>query len=317
MILSINRYGTSLRKKDGCIEIENGETCRQFPPKQVDALILSVPCSLTSEVISLCAEHDISIMMSDCFGTPVWRTETVAGGSVPLLRRRQLLLNERREGTELTRTLLIGKLDARIALLRNLASNRRNECGSRLRAAAARIFAYRQQMEQFPHEPIQTLRPEFLGCEGSAGRIYFSALREILPPEADFSERARGAKAGAFNQMLNYGYGVLYQEMFRLCTQTRLDPYIGVMHTDQYNRPALVYDLVEPFRADVEACVIKLFTRRRIRVSEHFQSADTGLCLSGAGKQLLLDTLYQKRKGANRMARLVNGLKSGLLQWAA
>ncbi|HCT90042.1 MAG TPA: CRISPR-associated endonuclease Cas1 [Lachnospiraceae bacterium] len=289
----------------------------QFLPKRVEALILSASCSLTSEVISLCAENDIPIMMNDRFGMPVWRTEAVVGGSVPLLRRRQLLLAERPEGSELTQALLAQKLEARIVFLRNLASNRRDERGSKLKEAAEQIFEYKRQMEELPHKPIQELRPKFLGCEGSAGRIYFSALKDILPPEADFFGRARGSGSGAFNQMLNYGYGVLYQDMLRLCSQARLDPYIGVMHTDNYNRPTLVYDLVEPFRADVEACVSKLFTRRQIRTAEHFQTADTGPCLSGAGKRILLDTLYQKRKDTKKMSRLVTGLKNGLVQWAA
>lgn len=81
-----------------------------------------------------------------------------------------------------------------------------------------------------------------MGYEGAAGQVYFSALSALLPAEAGSRGRERGGNAGAFNQMLNYGYEMLYQELLSLCGKARLDPYIGVMHTDGWNRPTLVYD---------------------------------------------------------------------------
>jgi CRISPR-associated protein Cas1 len=30
--------------------------------------------------------------------------------------------------------------------------------------------------------------------------------------------------------------------------KSRYDPYVGVMHRDEYNRPVLAYDVIEKFR---------------------------------------------------------------------
>ena len=151
--------------------------------------------------------------------------------------------------------------------------------------------------------------------EGAAGRVYFSALAELLPKEAAFQGRGRGADAGPFNQMLNYGYGILTQELVRLCAKAKLDPYIGVMHADGYDRPSLVYDLEEPFRAGVEETVFKLFSRRRIQVEHHFTPISQGTQLSGEGKRLLSDAFHsaqeRREKGRSpkmRMRDLVSGL---------
>ena len=99
MVITITTYGTSLRKNNGCIEITepNGKV-HTFPPHEVSALVFSVPCKFTSEIVSLCMEHDIYITMTDRRGVPLWHIEPFEGGSVPLLRRKQLLLSERQEG---------------------------------------------------------------------------------------------------------------------------------------------------------------------------------------------------------------------------
>ncbi len=36
-----------------------------------------------------------------------------------------------------------------------------------------------------------------------------------------------------------------------------LDPYLGIWHADQYNKPTLSYDLIEPFRPWMDALLIE------------------------------------------------------------
>lgn len=318
MVAAVTSYGAALRKRDGCIEIvEKGGTVHRFPFHEINELTLSVPCSLTSEMISECVKNGIPIMMTDPRGIPLWQVEPFQGGSTPLLRRKQLILSERSEGTQFVQAMLSRKLLRRIELLNRLAINRRDERGQDLRLQSAQINSIAEKILALPRQPIVQTRQIFLGHEGTAGRIYFAALSALLPPEAEFHSRERGTAAGTFNLMLNYGYGVLYREVSALCARAKLDPYIGVMHTDGWNRPTLVYDLVEPFRADVEQAVFFLFSRRRVHADIHFDNVEEGRVLSKEGKQLLMEALYHvwrgERKG--RMEKLVTGFSSGLSKW--
>lgn len=319
MVITITTYGTSLRKNNECIEITepNGKV-HTFPPHEVSALVLSVPCKFTSEIVSLCMEHNIYITMTDRRGTPLWHIEPFEGGSVPLLRRKQLLLSERREGVQLTQALLQRKLGNRVSFLNKLAVNRRDERGELLNQHGKEITDLAEKIAAVQGVTIADCRQTLLGYEGSAGRVYFSALAILLPPEAEFKGRARGAGSGTFNQMLNYGYGVLYREILGLCAKARLDPYIGVMHVDNYNRPTLVYDLVEPFRVDVEQAVFFLFSRRRVRSEEHFEASGKELALSKEGKYILMKALYRvwKEPQGLGMGQLVSGLAKGLDKWS-
>jgi CRISPR-associated protein Cas1 len=43
--------------------------------------------------------------------------------------------------------------------------------------------------------------------------------------------------------MLNYSYGVLYSLVEKACILAGLDPFVGFLHTDNYNKKSLVFDL--------------------------------------------------------------------------
>ena len=58
--------------------------------------------------------------------------------------------------------------------------------------------------------------------------------------------------AGDFvNSLLNYGYGVLYSQVWGAIQNAGLEPFAGYLHTDRPGKPSLVLDLTEEFRAPV------------------------------------------------------------------
>ena len=51
-----------------------------------------------------------------------------------------------------------------------------------------------------------------------------------------------------FNCVLNYLYGMLYAQVELALVKVGVDPSLGIMHVDRYNRPTMVYDFIEPYR---------------------------------------------------------------------
>ena len=73
----------------------------------------------------------------------------------------------------------------------------------------------------------------------------------------------RGAK-DPFNVLLNYGYGILYNELERCCLHAGLDPHTGFLHTDRPGSRSLVFDLLEELRAPlVDSPVVGLLLKER------------------------------------------------------
>ena len=70
-----------------------------------------------------------------------------------------------------------------------------------------------------------------------------------------------------------------------------VDPYIGVMHRDDYNRPVLVYDVIELFRVWVDYVVFSLLCQNVIS-EEHYSYKDDGACwLEPLGRRVLIQSL--------------------------
>jgi CRISPR-associated protein Cas1 len=133
-----------------------------------------------------------------------------------------------------------------------------------------------------------------LGVEGTASKKYFEALSSIMPEKFKFEGRSRNPATDEFNAMLNYGYGVLYSMVEKACIIAGLDPYIGFLHTDNYNKKSLVFDIIEVFRTFVDETVVHLFSKRKVK-EEYFDTIQNkeGLSLNKEGKAVLIEALNE------------------------
>jgi len=69
-----------------------------------------------------------------------------------------------------------------------------------------------------------------------------------------------------------------------------IDPSIGIFHRDEYNKPVLVYDVIEQYRYWADVVVIQL-CMQELLFPDHVQEEAGGLWLTQDGKQLLISTL--------------------------
>jgi len=84
-----------------------------------------------------------------------------------------------------------------------------------------------------------------------------------MPDAWKFNGRSRDPAKDAFNCLLNYGYGVLYSQVEKACIIAGLDPYVGFLHTDNYNKKSFVFDLIEIFRIHIDRTVFYLSQKSR------------------------------------------------------
>lgn len=105
-----------------------------------------------------------------------------------------------------------------------------------------------------------------------------------------FNGRSRNPAKDEFNALLNYAYGILYSRVEKACIIAGLDPYVGIIHTDHYNKKSMVFDLIENFRIWAEETVINLFAGRRVK-QEYFDKLENGYTLNKEGKAVLIEAL--------------------------
>jgi CRISPR-associated protein Cas1 len=84
-----------------------------------------------------------------------------------------------------------------------------------------------------------------------AGRLYWDGVRTIIGQRTEFFGREHRGATDAVNSLLNYGYGILYSQVWGAVLNAGLEPFAGFLHVDRPGKPSLVLDLVEEFRQPV------------------------------------------------------------------
>jgi len=99
----------------------------------------------------------------------------------------------------------------------------------------------------------------FRGQEGTASRAYFQQIARYLAGRVPFGGRQSRPAYDAFNALLNYLYGMMYTSVHLALLKSGLDPYMAVLHADQYGaKPTLAFDTIEPYRPWADEVAISL-----------------------------------------------------------
>ena len=288
MQLVINTYGSYLQKNGDCFKVKKDDQVFEVSVKKVSSIMITTAAYITTDAIKLAMDHNIDIIFLDEFGDPFGRVWHSKLGSTTLIRRRQLEIAGIEDGLKLAVSWVINKFDNQIELLKRLRNTRTQK--------SAEITTYIEKLENGRSSldnisgTIDDQRGTIMGIEGSAGRIYFECLSFLMPDRYRFDGRSRNPAKDEFNALLNYSYGVLYSKVEKACIIAGLDPYVGIIHTDHYNKKSLVFDLIENFRIWADETVINLFAGRKVK-QEHFDTLKNGFTLNKEGKAVLIESL--------------------------
>lgn len=260
----------------------------EVPVIKVDNIWVSTSALVSTDAIHCAMENNIDIVFLDKYGNPYARIWHPNLGSTPLIRRKQLEASTNDKGIELVKVWTKKKLKNQINLLKKLKKTR-PEQQERLGTVISQLKIYYRKISKLEGD-IEENRQSILGLEGISSRIYFEALSETLPKKWRFNGRSRRPAKDPFNCTLNYGYGVLYSIVERACILAGLDPYVGFLHTDDYNKKSFVFDVIEQYRGHVDETVLFLFTRKMMK-DNCFDSVEGGYVLNDNGKKILMTSL--------------------------
>ena len=320
MQLVINTYGSYLHKEGERFRIKNEDKVFEVSAKKVDSILITTAATISTDAIEFAMRNNVDIIFLDSFGNPYGRVWHSKLGSTTLIRRRQLEIAETEQGLKLALEWAVKKLENQMCFLERLARSR-PEKGERIKEYISRLGDIRHKIENLSGT-LEERRGTIVGLEGTAGRTYFEALSFVLPERFQFGGRSRNPAKDEFNCLLNYAYGILYSMVEKGCILAGLDPYIGFLHTDNYNKKSLVFDLIEMFRILADQTVVYLFSSRKVK-KEYFDKIRGGLTLNKKGKEVLIEALnntfeksvrYRGRNIKNRdiiqfeCHRIANGL---------
>jgi CRISPR-associated protein Cas1 len=286
MNLIINNYGSFIGKTSERLVVkESGKVVQEIPffdLKQVTVTTRGV--SLSSDVIRMCMDYGVQINFLSNTGQPYAKISSPQLTATVQTRREQLMAYLDQRGITLAKAFVSGKIKNQVNTIKYFAKHRKmgqKEIYAQVMEAAQKMTGIRQELDRYTGEKIDEVRGQYLSVEGRASAIYWKQVAAILEGKVDFPGREhRGAK-DPFNSMLNYGYGILYSQIWSAVLLAGLEPFAGFMHVDRPGKPSLVLDLIEEFRQPVVDRVVIAMFSKGYRVE-----LEAGMLTAGTRKEL-------------------------------
>jgi CRISPR-associated protein Cas1 len=286
MDLVLTTFGTYLHRQGEMFVVKVREQKQEVSARKVRSIVITTGASLSTDAIQLAVEKNIDIVFLDPMGQPYGRVWHGRPGSTIEIRREQLRLADTERGLRLALGWMLRKLDNQIEFLRG-ARQRRTRLSAPLTEKIDALRALHTALAQVSGE-LDAVRGTIMGLEGRAGRTYWEAVNLLLPDRFRFAARSRNPAKDEFNCLLNYAYGVLYGTVERACVLAGLDPYVGFIHTDHYQKRSLVFDLIECYRIWADDTVVGLFAARKVK-QDMFDTLHKGFVLNKQGKAVLME----------------------------
>lgn len=299
-------FGSHIGKYSERLKLtKQGEVLAQAPLLHLQSvLIVSRGVSISADALEACCERGIPVQFLASNGSPYAAIYASGLTGTVLTRREQLFAYRDRRGINLALGFATGKITNQAATLKYMAKNRPDEVAQELKLCAGEVLDHLAWLDRLEGETVDDLRGTILAAEGNAAQRYWSAIQQIIPQDYGWPGRETRGATDPVNSLLNYGYGILYQQIQRAIVLAGLDPYAGFIHADRPGKPSLVLDLIEEFRQVAVDRVVFGLVNRGFTVEQdedHMLSTETRKRLADRIlEHLEAEVSYQGKKHALR-----------------
>ena len=253
--LNIHDYGTFLGIESQRLVVKREQEKRYYPLNRLQTLTIAKKgVSFSSDLIQALSSRGIRLFFCDFKGTPYAQLIPANHHGVVGARVNQIQFCSIYENSVALAYLVIkGKIANQRATLLYYSKYKANiEHSQKLKDTA-------EKMQDVIKNMKATDLGTILGYEGVAAAMYFEGLKKTVLSSTRFLTREGRNSQNLINQMLNYGYGILQNQVMNQIFNAGLEPYLGFLHQSRAGRPALVLDIMEEYRAwVVDRAVIKL-----------------------------------------------------------
>ncbi|RKY70025.1 MAG: CRISPR-associated endonuclease Cas1 [Candidatus Latescibacterota bacterium] len=257
-VIVVDQFGAFLGRESGRLQVrQKKKTTEEYPFFKIERIVIASPgVSLSASLIQECVKHGIALDFLGYGGRPYARLSSPELSGTVKTRREQILAYTDARGLEFARMLVKGKLGNQVSILKYFAKYRKErdkETYSQIRQTVREVEEISSQIFACDGNPsnIDDDRQRLLSIEGRAGKLYWDVFTRLVPAEVGFEGREHQGATDPVNSLLNYGYGMLYAQVWGAIELAGLDPFAGFLHVDRPGKPSLVLDLIEEFRQQV------------------------------------------------------------------
>jgi len=286
----LNTYGVSLNRDNEAFVISSSEGRQRIPTDDIKSIQIGKGARITSDAVMLAVENEIEVLFVDKRGQPVARVWSPKYGSISTIRKGQLNFSASHDAVIWIKDVICRKIENQQALMLMLIQ-RTEEFAEIVNKNINRLESFRTKIKELDGEAVRDVAPTLRGWEGQASKIYFATMNLALPEELRFEERTQHPARDVANAFLNYGYGLLYGKVEGALIRAGIDPYIGILHRDDYNRPVLAFDVIELYRVWIDYVVYTLLAQNVITEEMYSVRDDGSYWLEPLGRRVLIQSV--------------------------
>jgi CRISPR-associated protein Cas1 len=257
-----------------------GKTKNEISADKIQNVLISAGgVTISSDAVKLCVEKEIRINYFDTIGRPYASVIPAISPLLSLTNFQFEALNNVK-GKVIIKELVSTKIKNQLSLIKYFTKNKKitKETAATLLIEAERMNEYVIEIKNLSLDlNIDEIRGKTFGFEGLSASSYWQMLKMIIPADYGFEKREHQNAFDVVNMMLNYAYGILYTRILNAVTISGLNPNISFLHKEQTNKPTLIFDLIEQFRAPVaDKAVVAILTKNsKVTKTKNLLSDDT------------------------------------------
>jgi len=250
-IYIISDHGKLTKQNDALVFTSPAGDVRKLFLHRMDRIIISGNVEITGSALRMLMHHRIDTIFLSANGRFNGKLQFEEGKNVFLRKRQYDSLRDPDFCLAVARSIATGKLTNQITYMQRI--NRKN---ASINVDQVIGQAKRNLDTLCVANSVDSIR----GHEGMGSKLYFSVFRlNLIPDWAVFKGRSMNPPKDNVNAVLSFLYTLLMYRVDAYIEMEGLDPYVGYLHTLEFGKRSLTFDLMEEFRApvcDTLACAL-------------------------------------------------------------
>lgn len=250
--LYINEQGANLSFEGNRFIIKyKNEMIKSVPAELMEEISIFGAVQITTQCLQECLRRGINVIFYSRNGAYFGRLISPGHINVERQRAQAALYHDEAFKLKFSKKIIDAKIRNQLVILRRYERNAPQHIDINTVKANMKYMLGKVK----DAETIEQL----MGYEGTAAKIYFKSLGNLVDEQFKFSGRSRRPPKDPFNSMLSLGYSILMNEIYGKLEAKGMNPYFGFMHKDHEKHPTLASDLMEEWRAPlVDSTVMSL-----------------------------------------------------------
>jgi CRISP-associated protein Cas1 len=236
-----------LSRKEGCLVVRdrNGKT-KRYPlgENEIGEIEVGSGNAISSGAMTSCAFWGIDIIVKTAKGHPVGLLRGLDNDSHVFTRLSQYESMKTPKALEIAKQFVIGKIKGENNLLRQYGLKQND-------------YTVFEEINKLEANSLEALRRPLNTIEGQSATRYFQQIFGLLPEFLRPTRRTTFKAYDRTNNLFNLAYTVLSWKVHLALIKSRLEPYLGFLHSIQFSKASLVCDFEELYRHLIDDFVIQ------------------------------------------------------------